>query len=141
MSKKICAYSLLVGLVLLVSIGFAQDATLDTDSWKLLKGNWSIWRGKTQAKSSYEFTDAQTLVIQGVPCYKLSEVTPEAKKTGVYTVFKVKGQTYLAFGWPSSQGKNAEKLDKAFFLKFDGANQFEIRVAQDDPDKIVCKRK
>ena len=141
MSKAICIYGMLAGLVFFASLGFAQDATLDKDSLNLIKGNWSIWRGKTQAKSSYEFTDTQALLIQGVPCYKLSEVTPEGKKPGIYTVFKVKGQTYLAFGWPTSPGLNAEKLGKAFLLKVEGANQFEMRVAPDDPDKLVCRRK
>ena len=72
-------------------------------------------------------------MIQGVPCYKLSEVTPEGKKPRIYTVFKVKGQTYLAFGWPSTPRLNAEKLGKAFLPKFERANHFEMRVAPDDP--------
>jgi hypothetical protein len=141
MNNRVFCYSLLLLFVLLVSPGFSQDPVLDTESLKLIKGSWSIWRGNSQAKSSYEFTDTQALLIKGMPCYELFQVSPEGKKPGIYTVFKVKGQLYLAFGWPIIQGKNAEKLDKAFLLSFSGTNQFEMHVAPDDPDKIVCKRK
>jgi hypothetical protein len=141
MSKKMFYSSLLTLFVLFVSLGFSEEPVLDKESLKLIKGNWSIWRGKSQATSSYEFTDTQALLIQGTPCFQMSQNSPEGKKPGIYTIFKVKGQTYLAFGWPVTPGKNAEKLDKAFLLSFDGANQFEMHVAPDDPDKIVCKRK
>jgi hypothetical protein len=141
MSNKVFCSSLLVLFVLFVSLGFSQEPVLDKESLKLIKGSWSIWRGNSQATSSYEFTDTQALLIQGVPCFQMSQNTPTGKKPGIYTIFKVKEQTYLAFGWPTIPGKNAEKLDKAFLLSFVGTNQFEIRVAPDDPDKIVCKRK
>jgi hypothetical protein len=141
MNHKVFCCALLSLFVLLISLGFSQEPVLDTESLKLIKGSWSIWRGNSQAKSSYEFTDTQALLIKGAPCYQLFQVSPEGKKPGVYTIFKVKGQTYLAFGWPTMPGKNAEKLDKAFLFSFSGTNQFEIRAAPDDPDKIVCKRK
>jgi hypothetical protein len=141
MKNKIAWCGVLAFFVLLVSSGLSQDPVLDTESLKLIKGNWSIWKGNSQATSSYEFTDAQALLIQGMPCYKVFQVAPDGKKPGIYTIIKVKGQAYLAFGWPAVPGGNAEKLGKAFLFGFSGANQFEIRVAPDDPDKIVCRRK
>ena len=54
---------------------------------------------------------------------------------------KTKGQTFLFFGWPVVEGKPAEKLEKAYLLSFNETNEFELRAASGDPDKMVCKRK
>ena len=46
MNKASVFTRMLVGLVFFESLGLAQDATLDTDSLRLMKGNWSIWEGQ-----------------------------------------------------------------------------------------------
>jgi hypothetical protein len=141
MNRKSLGYCSLLIFGILVSVSLAQDAVHDAEAVKRIQGIWSIAFNTALSKSTYEFKDTQAIVIQGVPCYAVNNTTPAGKKPGIYTIMNVKGQPYLFFGWPAEEGKSPEKLDKAFLLNFKGTNEFELHVAPNDPDKVVCRRK